>query len=238
MAAGSRSSSLRPGCGPETSASPSLWPSGGVCGHFLNLVWLRPCEQLLSGVLLRAMDSGTPGHPTEQCPQHRAACAQVRKGCWEVIWTMCGRGCANTESGGAAQAGGSPAGAAHVCRRVTRRVPRGQRRARAPLRRGRGARCLQADGLLSSAGVARLARALASRPRPARVTSVPPTASCLRGVRSDTPPAAAHSPLANLRDGADGAGVLGLQRSLSLQLFGDPSLNAYQVQLAVKLAGS
>lgn len=128
VAAGSRSSSLRPGRGPETSVSPSLWPSGGGCGHFLNLVWLRPCEQLLSGVLLRAMGSGTPGHPTEQRPQHRAACAQVRKGCWEVIGTMCGRGCANTESGGAAQAGGSPTGAAHVCRRVTRRVPRGQRR--------------------------------------------------------------------------------------------------------------
>lgn len=40
------------------------------------------------------------------------------------------------------------------------------------------------------------------------------------------------------RHGADSAGVLSLQHSLSLNFFGNPSFNSYQVQFAVKLAGS
>lgn len=66
---------------------PRSGPAAGTRGHSLDIVWLWPCEQL-SVVLLLAMGSGTPGHPTEQPPQYWATCAQVRKGCWEVIWTM------------------------------------------------------------------------------------------------------------------------------------------------------
>lgn len=55
---------------------------------------------------------------------------------------------------------------------------------------------------------------------------------------SQAPPPAATSPhAAPSGDGADGAGVLALQRLLSLGLLGNPPLDPQQVELPVELAG-